>query len=148
MVNVLQAMILAEADKMVLTPTYHAFKMYVPFQDATSLPVRLDNNPQYTFGSVGIPAVSASAARGKDGKLYLSLVNTNPKEAMDVSVDVAGARAIGASGSVLTAEAMDAHNTFASPKAVVPAPFQASVDNGKLVIRLPAKSVAVVTVQE
>jgi alpha-N-arabinofuranosidase len=148
MVNVLQAMILAEGDKMVLTPTYHAFKMYMPFQDATSLPVRLDNNPQYTLGGVGIPAVSASAARGKDGKLYLSLVNMNPKEAMDVSVDVAGARAKGASGSVLTAAAMDAHNTFASPKAVVPAPFQASADNGKLVMKLPAKSVAVVTVQE
>src|SRR5205823_12127263 len=49
MVNVLQAMILTDKDKMVLTPTYHAFKMYVPFQDATSLPVTLANNPQYTF---------------------------------------------------------------------------------------------------
>ena len=148
MVNVLQAMILAEGDKMVLTPTYHAFKMYVPFQDATSLPVRLDDNPQYTFGSVGIPTVSASAARGKDGKLYLSLVNTNPQEAVDVSVGVSGARAKAASGSVLTAAAMDAHNTFASPQAVVPAPFQASVDDGKLVVKLPAKSVVVVAVQE
>jgi alpha-N-arabinofuranosidase len=48
MVNVLQAMILAEGDKMVLTPTYHAFKMHVPFQDATALLVELDKNPQYT----------------------------------------------------------------------------------------------------
>jgi alpha-N-arabinofuranosidase len=143
MVNVLQAMILAEGDKMVLTPTYHAFKMYVPFQDATSLPVTLDNNPQYTLGSVGIPTVSASAARGKDGKLYLSLINTNPKEAVHVTVGVAGAQAKAVNGSVLTAAAMDAHNTFASPKAVVPAPFQASVDDGKLVVKLPAKSVAV-----
>ncbi|MEO7497700.1 MAG: alpha-L-arabinofuranosidase C-terminal domain-containing protein, partial [Massilia sp.] len=41
MVNVLQAMIITDKDKMVLTPTYHAYKMYVPFQDATSLPVAL-----------------------------------------------------------------------------------------------------------
>lgn len=34
MVNVLQATILIDKDKMVLTPTYHAYKMYVPFQDA------------------------------------------------------------------------------------------------------------------
>jgi alpha-L-arabinofuranosidase len=148
MVNVLQAMILADENKLVLTPTYHAFKMYAPFQDATSLPVKFDNNPQYTLGSVGIPMVSASAARGKDGKLYLSLVNTNPKEAVEVVVGVTGAKAKGASGSVLTADAMDAHNTFASPKAVVPAPFRASVDNGKLLMTLPAKSVAVVAVQE
>jgi alpha-N-arabinofuranosidase len=39
MVNVLQSMIITDKDKMVLTPTYHAFEMYVPFQGATSLPV-------------------------------------------------------------------------------------------------------------
>ena len=39
MVNVLQAMVVTDKDKMVLTPTYHVFKMYVPFQDATFVPV-------------------------------------------------------------------------------------------------------------
>jgi len=148
MVNVLQAMILADGDNMTLTPTYHAFKMYVPFQGATSLPVTLANNPQYALGSVGIAAVSASAARGKDGKVYLGLVNTNPKQDLDVSIEVAGAKAKAASGSVLTAAEMDAHNTFASPKAVVPAPLRARLDNGKLVVTLPAKSVAVLAIVE
>lgn len=148
MVNVLQAMILAEGEQMVLTPTYHAFKLHVPFQDATTLPVRLAGNPQYSLGGIGIPAVSASAARGKDGKLYLSLVNTNPKDAVSLAIDVDGAAAKGASGSVLTAGAMDAHNSFASPQAVMPAPFQAGVRDGKLRMTLPAKSVAVVAVHE
>jgi alpha-N-arabinofuranosidase len=148
MVNVLQAMILTNGDKMVLTPTYHAFRMHVPFQDAVALPVTLDNNLQYAFGSTGIPALSASAARGKDGKLYLSLVNTNPKEALAVTVALAGAVVKAASGSVLTAGAMDAHNSFASPKAVMPTPLQARTDRGTLLITLPAKSVAVVALHE
>ncbi len=38
MVNVLQAMILTEGPKMALTPTYHVFQMYIPFQGATFLP--------------------------------------------------------------------------------------------------------------
>src|SRR3546814_15282404 len=38
MVNVLQAMILTKDDKMLLTPTYHVFDMYVPFQGATPYP--------------------------------------------------------------------------------------------------------------
>ena len=42
MINVLQAMILTDKEKMVLTPTYHAFKMYVPFQDAKLVPVQFD----------------------------------------------------------------------------------------------------------
>ncbi|MEI9903874.1 MAG: alpha-L-arabinofuranosidase C-terminal domain-containing protein [Asticcacaulis sp.] len=32
MVNVLQSMVLTNGDKMVLTPTYYLFKLYVPFQ--------------------------------------------------------------------------------------------------------------------
>lgn len=39
MINVLQAMIMTDKEKMVLTPTYYVFKMYVPFQDATFVPV-------------------------------------------------------------------------------------------------------------
>jgi alpha-N-arabinofuranosidase len=142
MVNVLQAMILTDGDAMLLTPTYHAFRMHVPFQDAVALPVTFDKNFAYQFGSVSIPALSASAARGKDGKLYLSLVNTNPKEA--VAVSVAGVVVKSASGSVLTAAAMDAHNSFASPKALMPAPLATRVDQGKLSLTLPAKSIAVV----
>ncbi|MEZ4673374.1 MAG: alpha-L-arabinofuranosidase C-terminal domain-containing protein [Caldilineaceae bacterium] len=34
-VNVLQAMILTEQEKMLLTPTYHVFEMYAVHQDAT-----------------------------------------------------------------------------------------------------------------
>ncbi|MEI9905917.1 MAG: alpha-L-arabinofuranosidase C-terminal domain-containing protein [Asticcacaulis sp.] len=41
MINVLQAMILTDGPKMVLTPTYHVFHMYVPFQDATVIPVKI-----------------------------------------------------------------------------------------------------------
>jgi alpha-N-arabinofuranosidase len=147
MVNVLQAMIRTDGASMVLTPTYHAFKMYVPFQDASSVPVRLANNPSYAFGGVSMPAVSASAARGKDGKLYLALVNTNPREAAEVAVDVDGASAASASGTVLTAGAMDAHNTFAAPDVVKPAPFAATARGGKLAMKLPAKSIVVVAVQ-
>ena len=50
MVNVLQAMILTDKEKMVLTPTYHVFQMYVPFQDATFVPVTFDAGT-YTQGT-------------------------------------------------------------------------------------------------
>src|ERR1039457_4773037 len=41
MINVLQAMILTDKEKLVLTPPYHVFRMYVPFQDAKSVRVPL-----------------------------------------------------------------------------------------------------------
>jgi len=147
MVNVLQAMILTDKDKMLKTPTYHAYHMYVPFQDATSLPVAIKDNAAYKLGNTAVPQVSASAARGKDGKVYLALINTNPNKETDVTVNVAGGKAGALQGRVLTAGAMDAHNTFAKPDAVKPVPFTAQAKGGKLTVKLPAKSVVVVNVE-
>jgi alpha-N-arabinofuranosidase len=148
MVNVLQAMILTDKEKMVLTPTYYAFQMYVPFQDARTVPLAIKDNTSYTLGTTTIPGVSATAARAKDGKLYLALVNTDPHQAVDVAVDVAGAKVKGAAGKVLTSSVMDAHNTFQNPQAIEPAPFSARAAGGKLAIKMPAKAVMVVALEE
>jgi alpha-L-arabinofuranosidase len=139
---------LTKDDKMILTPTYHAFDMYKPFQDATSLPINISKNTTYTLGNVSIPGVSASAARAKDGKLYIALVNTNPKEAVDVAVNVAaGEKVSGVKGRVLTSAAMDAHNTFEKPEVIKPTAFSAQAKDGKLTVKLPAKSVVVVAAE-
>ncbi len=144
MVNVLQAMVLTDNEKMLLTPTYHAYEMYVPFQGATTLPLSLEGNRKYGSGDKSIPQVSASAARGKDGKVYVALVNTNPGDAEEVSIaGVAGGKA---SARVLTASEMDAHNTFAKPDAVKPVPIAVQSNGGKLTVKMPAKSVVVVAI--
>jgi alpha-L-arabinofuranosidase len=147
MVNVLQAMIITDNEKMLLTPTYHAFKMYVPFQGATSLPVALSNNTTYGSNGQGVPGISASAAKAKDGKTYVALVNTNPHDATDVVLNVAGQNVGAVRGQLLTADAMDAHNTFEHKEAVKPVPFSANASGGKLTIKVPAKSVLVVAVE-
>jgi alpha-N-arabinofuranosidase len=147
-VNVLQAMILTDKEKMVLTPTYYAFQMYVPFQDAKSLPLAIKDNTSYTLGEVTIPGVSASAARAKDGKVYLALVNTDPSKAVEVAVNVAGTKVKGAAGKVLTSDTIDAHNTFQNPQTIKPAAFSARAAGGKLSIKVPAKAVMVVSLEE
>jgi alpha-L-arabinofuranosidase len=51
-------------------------------------------------------------------------------------------------GEVLTADAMDAHNTFESPEAIHPVVFDgAKLDGNKLSVTLPAKSVVVLKLQ-
>lgn len=147
MVNVLQAMIITDKEKMLLTPTYHAYKMYIPFQDATSLPVAVDNDVAYSSNGKGVPGISATAARAKDGKVYIALVNTHPTRARDVTLNVAGLTVGGVAGQVLTADAMDAHNTFEQPQAIKPAPFSARAQDGKLTIKVPAKAVMVFAVE-
>ena len=141
MINVLQAMILTDKEKMLLTPTYHIFDMYQPFMGATPYAATV-SGPEYRNGDNHMPMADVSAARGKDGKLVLSIVNTNPDHAVQVVTNLTGT----AQGRILTAFAMDAHNTFNQPNLVHPVPFHGSTEGGKLSFDMPAKSVAVVTV--
>src|SRR5688572_15271736 len=78
MVNVLQAMILTDGPRMTLTPTYHAFEMYIPFQGATYLPTEIQA-PRYALEQLNVPAVTVTAARDTSGRLLLGLVNLDPK---------------------------------------------------------------------
>jgi alpha-N-arabinofuranosidase len=144
-VNVLQAMILTEGERMVLTPTYHVFEMYIPFQDATYLPVELDDAPDYRLGEYSVPAVSATAARGADGKYYLSLANLDPGEAAEITLAIEGVSLSIQSAEILTAPAMDAHNSFDAPDGVRPQPFRdAAVRDGTVQVAVPAKAIVVI----
>ena len=89
MVNVLQAMILTNKEKMVLTPTYHVFHMYVPFQDATFVPVTLDAGT-YTHGDVKLPRVDAIAAKDAAGKVWMAVANVDPSRPATITASVAG----------------------------------------------------------
>ncbi|MBN9661029.1 MAG: alpha-N-arabinofuranosidase [Acidobacteria bacterium] len=147
MINVLQAMILTKDEKMVLTPTYHVFEMFKSYQDATALPVDIQS-PWYNKGSSNMPAVSATAVRGKDGLIHIGLVNVDPNQAVTVTADLAGGAAASVSGRVLTAAAINTHNTFDQPSAVKPAAFNgATIEAGKLKAVLPAKSVVMLDVK-
>lgn len=143
MVNVLQAMILTDGKKMVLTPTYHVFEMYKPWQDATVLPIAIDT-PIYSKDRFSVPAVSGSAVKAKDGKTYIGLSNLDPNVANRVTVKLDGVSARAASGRILTAPAINSHNGFDTPNVVKPAPFRdAQIKNGVLTVNLPPKSVVV-----
>jgi alpha-N-arabinofuranosidase len=146
-INVLQAMILTDKAKMIVTPTYHVFEMFKVHQGATSLPVEL-TTPDYAFGEAKIPAVSASASRDAAGKIHLSLANCDPNRPATVACKLAGIAAKGVTGRVLTAAAMNAHNTFAAPDTVKPAAFTgATLAADTLTVTLPAKSVVVLALE-
>ncbi|MBL4826763.1 MAG: alpha-N-arabinofuranosidase [Spongiibacteraceae bacterium] len=147
MVNVLQAMILTDKEKMLLTPTYHIFKMYTPFQDATALTHKFSKKIKYRLGKISVPALSASAAISKDGKHYLSLVNLDPHKTHTVKTKLKSKMIKVANGFLLSAGAMDSHNTFAKPQTVEPVAFTQAASKGEVLLSLPPKSVLVVSLE-
>jgi alpha-L-arabinofuranosidase len=143
MVNVLQAMVMTDGPRMCVTPTYHVFEMYKVHQGATLLPVAI-KGPDYTFGGKSILAISATASRDARNVIHVSLVNVDPNAPADVECDISGATVKTVAGRVLTADAMDAHNTFDNPDVVHPVEFTgAELADGKLVVHMPAKSIVV-----
>lgn len=141
MVNVLQSVILTDGPRMVRTPTYYAFQMYVPFQGATALPVAVQS-PSLT-GQV--PAVDVEAARAAGGSVVVGLVNIDPDSAADVELTLPRGRV---SGQVLTGAAMDSRNRFGAAEEVHPRPFAgARWKGGALAVAMPAKSVVVLRIE-
>jgi alpha-N-arabinofuranosidase len=143
MVNVLQAMIMTDHERMVLTPTYYVFRMYAPFQDATLIPIQVDAGE-----STGeLPRVDAIAARDAHGNIWLAAVNLDPERPVRIHASFTGTPVRGAHGQVLTAAQVDSINTFDSPHAVQPVPIDGVAVGGGLMLELPARSVSVLQLQ-
>ncbi|MRW88499.1 alpha-N-arabinofuranosidase [Duganella sp. FT80W] len=146
MINVLQAMILTDKEKMLLTPTYHVYKMYVPFHDATLIPVRFDAGT-YRFQELSMPRVDAIAARDKNGQLWLALTNLDQNQAAKVNVALLPGGTASAVGQTLSSARIDAVNTFATPNAVAPVAVNIRAVGKSLSIPLPPGSVTVVNLR-
>jgi len=145
-VNVLQAMILTQKDKMLLTPSYHVFEMYAAHQDATLAPLDVQSE-RYEYAGYSVPAVSASASVDASEKLHITLSNANPHKDIPVKVFVRGMKASQVQGLVLQADAMDAHNTFENPNKVKPQAFSGATVSGEgLEISVPKMSVVALEV--
>lgn len=143
MVNVLQAMILTDKEKMVMTPTYHVFRMYRVHQGATLIPVDL-STPEYKLGDASVPSLNVSASRDSEGRLHLSIVNLDPNRPAEITTTLWGGAIKGVTGEILTAPAINSMNTFDSPNTVKPAPFNAyKLAGSQLSLSIPSKSVVV-----
>jgi alpha-N-arabinofuranosidase len=141
-INVLQAMILTDKERMLLTPSYHAFEMYKVHQDQTLIPLELDT-PEYSLGGRSVPMLHASASRAASGQVQLSLVNLHASRPATLLLPPGLGEP---SGRILTAPTLSAHNTFEQPELVRPVNFTGfSAEAGSLRIEMPAKSLVVLT---
>lgn len=142
-VNVLQAVVLTNEEKIVLTPTYHVMEMYNVHQDATMLPVSV-TSADYKMGKEKLKAVSVSASRNKNGLTHMSLVNIDASKAQDITINIEGANYQSVSGRILTSDKLQNYNSFDNPEKIKPAAFNgARLGDNKLTLTLPPFSVVV-----
>ena len=142
-VNVLQAMVLTDGDRMVLTPTYHVFEMNKGHQDAVQLNAHVVDAPATKVKGEDLPLLSMSAST-KDGGVLLSLTHLSVDENLDVTVDLRGRGANVRRARVLTGDEAGSFNEPDAPSRVAPQPLEASIADGVLTVRMPPHSFATV----
>ncbi len=146
-VNVLQAVVLTDEEKMILTPTYWVFYMYKVHQNATLLPISFTSN-KYKRGNREIDAVSVSASKDENGKIHITLVNADLKNEQKIDTQLLGTKAKRVNGQILTTDKIDDHNSFDNPSKVMVKDFNgASLSDGNLSITLPPSSVVMLELQ-
>jgi len=166
-VNCLHSLMLAQGDKVTLTPTFHVFKMYLPHREgqavraeftAPTISNPLGNTPIQVGGAsyigalppvktlAGLSGSASIAAKGpgsEDGKLLtLSVVNPHLTRPITTEIAVRGRSVTSASGMVLAAHDVHDHNDFAHPDAVKAVAAQVDAPGGgKLRHTFPPASV-------
>jgi alpha-N-arabinofuranosidase len=146
-VNVLQAMILTQDEKIVLTPTYHVFDMYKIHQDAMLLPIKIESE---IYGN-NLAAIHGSASINDDNEIHISLCNINPNKHIETSIKLLllDLKDRTLSARILKADQMNAHNTFESPHDLKPENFNSSdfiILRDEIKFKMPKMAIIVIKV--
>ena len=144
--NVLHASILTFGAATVRTPTWHAFHLYVPHQDARRLPVA-NSAALLSHDGLPYPRVSATASLAPDQSVTVTLAHTDPAEPVRIELQLAG-RPAGARpvGRLLAAPELTDCNTPAAPDRVAARPWDDfRFESGRLTATLPPACLAAVT---
>ena len=150
-VNVLQSMILTDTKgngHMVLTPTYYVFKMYKPFQNATSLPSDVQCSSHSFEKGLPIANLQSSSAKTTDGTIIVSLANINLQKGQEVALALDGYNANSVCGEILTAKNITDYNDFNHTETIKSENFTgAKIKKNQIMVKIPAKSIVVLKIK-
>ena len=146
-VNVLQAVILTDKEKMILTPTYHVMEMYKVHHDADLLNVNFSKK-DYTFNGESLPAISIAASADSSGVMHISVVNIDARKDQQVNIKTGFTKLSGVTGRILKSARLQDHNTFEDPAKVKPVPFnEITIKDNNIEFIIPPFSVIVFEVK-
>ncbi len=140
-VNVLQALILTEKEKMLLTPTYHVFELYKVHMDARQIPLKF-SSPSYTVANEKVPAINASASIDSLGLVHITLVNVDTKKKFNVNTALKGLMWSKVKGRIVSSGNFTDYNSFDNPNKITVKDFKGARKSGnQLIVDLPPLSV-------
>ncbi len=149
LVNNINTLFLAHEDQFITTPNFNVFAMYANHQGGRALRTEF-TSPRVHYVRDGQAATFwglQGSASQKENVITLTLVNPDLERAKLTQIALRGARTRRASGTMLKAPEVHAHNTFAQPNAVQPANLGVSVSGDLLTVEFPAASVSKIEIE-
>lgn len=107
-VNVLQAVILTDAEKMVLTPTYYVFKMYKEHQNNTLVGSYITTADIYSReAGRSFPQLVESASVDENGVIYSTVTNTSAAARAKIKCQIADTAVKSVQAQIITGAVTD-----------------------------------------
>lgn len=117
MVNVLQAVLLTEGERMIKTPTYHVFDMYKYHQDAMLVDSSIETETIGIEEEYQVPNLTESVSVDEKGLVHITVTNLSPDKDYEVETILVEQKAKKVCGEIVTEE-MHAMNTFENDRKV------------------------------
>ncbi len=149
MVNVLQAVILTEGERMVKTPTWHVFHMYRHHQGAELLESSLTGEGEVGTGEWTVPGITESVSE-KDGVITITVNNLSVTESQDLTIHFSEDKLYKiAEANIVTGSDVHDMNTFDAPDKVQETEFTGySTEENDIRLSLPRGSVVEIRVKK
>ena len=141
-VNVLQAVILTEGEKMITTPTYHIFDLYKEHQDGTLIYSHVTDEK---IPDRKLSAVSQSVSVQENGAMHITLSNCSLTEEFEIDCCILDTAVNSVSARILTGE-VHALNDFDHPDNVTIKPYDVEKVHGGIKVKLPPCSAVAVEI--
>ena len=146
MVNVLQAVILTEGDRMVKTPTWYVFLLFQCHQGGELLESSIETQ-ETGMEDCRVPNLTESVSMDEEGRIHITLTNASLTDSAMVEAVLADAEVKSVKAAVVAGD-MQAHNTFDDPDRIRDQTCHgAAVQNGRVLCNVPACSVMHLEVQ-
>lgn len=108
LVNVLQAVLLTDGEKMIKTPTYHVLKMYKEHQDNTLVGSYITTDDIASKNdNKSFPQLVESASVDENGTIYSTITNTSATKAAKIKCQIADTKVKSITAEILTGDIHD-----------------------------------------
>lgn len=145
LINVLQAVILTEGDKMVLTPTYHVFDLFQNHMEATLLDSYIETK-KVGIGKNMLDQLIESSSVDAQGNVLVTLCNTSIDTSETVEATLFGKAIQTATAEILCADP-HTHNTFDEPENITIKAHEVTLTEDGFRLEIPAACVVKVSIQ-